>query len=142
MKIALIPFTGAISEATGTILEKRILRKKKVDHRDYNVFGFFAILIVMVIAILVLQQFFPQLFSLKIQKEALELKNLIIMAFVIIFSILANLFIFYAMKWEKITELEPIRLMQPLFVILLAFFMYSSVIFLPLSFSFCLVSFR
>ena len=39
---------------------------------------------------------------------------------------MANLFVFYAMKWEKITEIEPIRLFQPLFVIIFAFLLYSS----------------
>jgi drug/metabolite transporter (DMT)-like permease len=40
---------------------------------------------------------------------------------VVFFSILANLLIFYSLKRKDVTELEPIRLMQPLFTVTLAF---------------------
>ena len=32
---------------------------------------------------------------------------------------------FHAIKWEKVTKLEPMRVFEPLFVILLAFIIYS-----------------
>jgi drug/metabolite transporter (DMT)-like permease len=125
MKIFAIPFFGAFLEAAGTVLEKRILRGK-MDFKSYNVFGFLAIILVLIPCFLILGHFFPLLFSLKIQTEALELKNILIMSAIVVLSILANFFIFYAMKWEKITEIEPIRLFQPLFVIIFAFILYSS----------------
>lgn len=62
----------------------------------------------------------------KISPEAFQLKNVLIMLSIIVFASLANLLTFYAMKWEKITEMEPLRLFQPLFVIILAFIFYSS----------------
>jgi len=125
MKIFAIPFFGAFLEAAGTVLEKKILRGK-IDFKSYNVFGFLAIILLILPCIFILGHFFPTLFSLKIHSSALELKNILIMSLIILLSILANLFIFYAMKWEKITEIEPIRLFQPLFVIIFAFLLYSS----------------
>jgi len=126
MKLPIIPFTGAVAEAAGTIYEKIILRRKKVDYKDYNVFSFFSITIITTIAILILGKFIPSIFGFSISPEAFEWKNLGLMALVIIFSIAANLTLFYATKWEKLTTLEPIRLLQPLFTILLAFIFFAS----------------
>jgi len=125
MKIFTIPFFGAFLEAAGTVLEKKILRGK-IDFKSYNVFSFLAIILLILPCLLVLGHFFPLLFSLKIHPAAFELKNILIMSAIIVLSILANLFVFYAMKWEKITEIEPIRLFQPLFVVIFAFILYSS----------------
>lgn len=121
-----IPILGAITEGAGTVIEKRILRKKKVDYKFYNVASFFMISIIAGILILALGKVFPNLFGFFISNKAWTITNISVLIGVIIFSILANLFTFYALKWEKITELEPIRLMQPLFTILLAFFIFSS----------------
>jgi drug/metabolite transporter (DMT)-like permease len=126
MKLTAIPFAGAFSEALGMILEKKILRKKKVDTRAYNTFSFFWISVLAILSGLVLGTFFPELFSLKFNPETIQLKNIAIMLGVIVSSVAANLFTFYAMKWEKLTEIEPMRLMQPLFTIILALIIYSS----------------
>jgi len=124
--IITIPLLGAVTEGAGTVIEKRILRKKKVDYKFYNVVSFFMISVIAGLLILVLGKVFPSLFGFFISSKAWTMKNIFILLGVIVFSILANLFTFYALKWEKITELEPIRLMQPLFTILLAFFIFSS----------------
>jgi len=100
-----IPIIGALALAGGTILEKIILMKRKINIRLYQTSSFLAIVLVM----LPLLYFF---WSVDIQ--AGETKNIVIFALVILFSMIANLFTFYSMKWEKITNLEP------LFVILLA----------------------
>ncbi len=39
---------------------------------------------------------------------------------VVFFSTIANLLVFYSLKWEKVGNLEPARVLEPLFVILLA----------------------
>lgn len=112
-----IPFAGAISEAAGTILEKTVLRKRKINYKVYTVFSFLAIVLVSL----------PLLyFFWKLTPEAYETKNLLILAFIITTSIIANLLMFYSLKREKVSELEPLRLFQPLFVILLAFIIYST----------------
>ena len=59
-------------------------------------------------------------FFWKLDPGALQLKNILIFGSVILFSIIANLFTFYSMKWEKVSNLEPAKILEPLFVILLA----------------------
>lgn len=114
-----IPFAaaGGFLEGVGTVLVKKVLRKHKLDIKSYQVFEFLAIFLVMVPLIW---------FFWKLTPEALTLTSIGIFAFVIAASIIANLLVFYAFKWEKVTELEPMRLFQPLFVILIAFVIYAS----------------
>lgn len=121
-----IPFFGALSEAVGTIIERNILRKRKIDSREYNIFSFLAISLLLVPVIILLYLFFPQSFPIKIDSQAFSSLNLLILLGVIVFSIIANLLAFYALKWEKMTEVEPLRLLQPMFAIFLAFFIFSS----------------
>lgn len=107
-----IPILGALLEATGMILEKKVIRKKNMSYKNYTVYGFLAIIIVMI----------PFLFFFwKLTPEAFQLKNILIFFAIAIIALLANLFIFYSLKRETIGEYEPIALMQPLFTILLAF---------------------
>lgn len=105
------PIIGALALAGGTILEKAVLIKRKVDIKLYQTASFFAIALVMI----PLLYFFWGMGS-----GALETKNILIFGAVVIFSIIANLFTFYSMKWEKVTALEPAKILEPLFVILLA----------------------
>lgn len=125
MKEALIaaPFaaSGALSEATATIIEKNILRKRKIDYKAYAVYGFLVISLLMLIFLL-----FTWKSIWRVDAEALELKNILILLLIIGSSAIANLLIFYAMKWEKMTEIEPLRLFQPLLVIIFAYIFYSS----------------
>ena len=107
-----IPIVGAFLEGSGMTLEKKILRKHKINYKNYTVYGFLALVLVMLPLIF---------FFWNIKPEAYELNNVLIFAGVILFSILANLLIFYSLKRETVTEIEPIRLMQPLFTIVLAF---------------------
>ncbi len=112
-----LSLSGAISEAAGMILEKKIFKKHKVDHKNYTVFSFGSIVLLMLILIY---------FFWHVSPEAFSIKNLLIFSFVVVSSIIANLLIFYSLKRETVTELEPIRLMQPLFTILLAVILFSS----------------
>jgi len=111
MMQAIVPVLGALALATGTILEKTVLRKKKINIKLYQTAIFFAIVLAMVPFIY---------FFWKMDAQALELKNILIFSAVIVSSIIANLFIFYSLKWEKISKLQPARILEPLFVILLA----------------------
>ncbi|HUS50845.1 MAG TPA: DMT family transporter [Candidatus Paceibacterota bacterium] len=106
-----IPILGALALATGTILEKIVLKKKHINIKLYQTAVFFAIVLAMVPFIY---------FFWKIDSQALELKNILIFVVVIISSIIANLFVFYSLKWEKVSNIEPARILEPLFVILLA----------------------
>ena len=116
MLSAIFASLGAITETAGTILEKRIL--KRIDFKDYQTFSFLSIVLVII----------PFLFFgfWNVSQAAWELKNLAILSFVILVSVAANYFTFVGLNRENLTEFEPLRLFQPLFVILLAFVIYSS----------------
>lgn len=112
-----LPIIGSVLEAAGTILEKKVLRKNGLDSRRYTTYEFFAIVLVMLPFIWLFWGIDP---------DALSLKNIFIFAFVIIVAFFANLLIFYSLKREKVSEFEPIWLMQSIFVIILAFIFFES----------------
>lgn len=107
-----IPIIGAILEGAGNIIDKKIVITHNINYKNCTVYGFLALVLVM----LPLTFFFWE-----IKPEAYSTLNLLIFMLVILSSIIANLLAFYSLKRKKITELEPIRLMQPLFTVLLAF---------------------
>lgn len=111
------PILGAFLEATGMTVEKLMMRKKSLNYKNYTVYGFLAIVLVMLPFVF---------FFWEIKPEAYSLKNLLIFLLVIICSLLANLLTFFALKRENLTAMEPIRLMQPILTILLAVLIYSS----------------
>jgi len=114
-----IPFAaaGGISEAAGRVIEKKILTKNKLDIKAYITYGFLVLSLIMV----------PLLFFFwNVSLEALTPKNLFLLALVVIASVIANLFVFFSLKGEKLSELEPTYILQPLFLIILALTIYSS----------------
>ncbi len=102
---------GALITASGTIIQKTLLRKRKIDTRLYQAAEFLGI----VLAILPFIYFFW-----KLDPQAFAAKNLIIFGAVVLFTIIANIFTNYSMKWEKVTNLEPAKILEPMFVVLLA----------------------
>jgi drug/metabolite transporter (DMT)-like permease len=106
-----LPILGAFALAFGTIMQKILLRKRKMDIKEYNVLEFLSIVIVMALVLV---------FFWRLEPEALYLKNILIFAGVVAISIAANLFMLYAMKWEKVSYLEPAKMFEPLFVVLLS----------------------
>ena len=106
-----LPVLGAIALAGGTIMERIVLRIKKVGVELYQTASFLAI----IISMLPLLYFFWRL-----DPAAMEPKNIVLFFLVIFFSMIANLLVFYSLKWEKVGNLEPARVLEPLFVILLA----------------------
>ncbi len=112
-----LPIIGAFLEASGVILEKKILKNRRMNYKNYTVYSFLAIILVMSLFIY---------FVWNVEREALLLKNILIFAFIIVVSIFANLFIFYSLKRENISEFEPAWLMQPLFTVLLAVLFFQS----------------
>ena len=107
-----LPIIGAIALAAGTILEKFVLRKRKIDTKLYHVSTFFAIVLVLIPLLFIFWEGIP--------KEAVLLKNVLIFLFVIVISIFANLFVFYSLKWEKVTNIEPAKILEPIFVVILS----------------------
>ena len=91
------PVLGALMLAAGTILERFVLKKRKIGIRSYQVASFLAI----VIAISPFLYFFW-----KLDPMALAPGNIFIFLAVILFALLANLLVFYSLKWEKVTNLN------------------------------------
>lgn len=108
-----LPVLGALALASAIIFQKMVLVRKRVDIKLYHILEFFSILLAMLPFIY---------FFWRLDTEAFLPKNIFIFFLVIIFSILANLFTFYSMKWEKISNIEPAKVLEPLFVIILAIF--------------------
>lgn len=106
-----IPLIAAIGSAIGITVQKIILKHRKVDIKLYTTAEFGAIVIVMLPIIW---------FFWRLESQAFELTNIIVFLLVVFFSIIANLFVFYSMKWDKISNIEPARVMEPIFTILLA----------------------
>jgi drug/metabolite transporter (DMT)-like permease len=111
-KIIYLPLLGAFLEGVGVTIQKRVLRKHNVNNRNYIIYGFLSIVLVMLPFI----YFFWQ-----VEPEATTILNISILLAIVILSILANLFVIYSLKKEDISEIEPIRLTQPLLTILIAF---------------------
>jgi drug/metabolite transporter (DMT)-like permease len=105
------PILGAVALAGGTIFEREMLRKKGMDIKKYQTLELLGI----TIAIIPLLYFFW-----KFNLQALQLKNVLIFIGVVVAAFIANIFTFYSMKGEKINNLEPAKMLEPLFTILLA----------------------
>ncbi len=106
-----LPVLGALSLAGTTIGAKQILKNKKLNIELYLVASFFAVVLIML-------PFFW--FFWKFESPALLPQNIFIFIMIVFFSIIANLFAHYALKGAKINQIEPAKVMEPLFVILLA----------------------
>lgn len=104
------PLFGALALATGTIFERAVLLRKKLDIKTYQIASFIAI----VICLLPILYFFWH-----VDSQAFKLENFLIFLLVVFFSIIANILVFYSIKGEKINNLEPARVLEPLFVIIL-----------------------
>jgi drug/metabolite transporter (DMT)-like permease len=106
-----LPIFGSITLASGTILEKVVLKHKNTNIKVYQVVSLFIITLLLV----------PLLFFFwNLSPEALQLKNILIFGIVIILAFGANIFTFFSMKWKKISKLEPAKMTEPIFTILLA----------------------
>jgi drug/metabolite transporter (DMT)-like permease len=106
-----LPILGAIALASGTVLQKTILKHRNIEVKKYQTLEFLSIVLVMIL-------FVP--FFWKASPEAFHLVNILIFLGVVVLSIIANLLLIYSMKWEKVNNLEPAKILEPLFVVLLA----------------------
>jgi drug/metabolite transporter (DMT)-like permease len=106
----LAPIFAALALASGTLTEKLVLMKRKVTVRFYETGQFLAISLVML----------PFIFFLwRVDSQALSFTNILVFIGIIILSILANYFTFNSMKQAKLSRIEPAKMTEPLFVILL-----------------------
>jgi drug/metabolite transporter (DMT)-like permease len=106
-----LPIIGSLALAAGTILQRTLIKKKSMGIKLYQSAEFLAIAITSL----------PFLYFMwKVDSTALTTANILIFALVVIFSFIANILLYYSMKWEKVTHLEPAKLTESLFVVVLA----------------------
>ncbi|MGD9276728.1 MAG: EamA family transporter [Candidatus Pacearchaeota archaeon] len=118
-----IPILGALALASGTIMQKMILKKRRVSVQTYISAEFLAIILAMLPFIY---------FFWKLEPGAFQTSSIAILFLIVFFSVIANIFNVYSMKWEKVTKLEPAKMLEPLFTVLLAIvfsFVFGAVLF-------------
>jgi drug/metabolite transporter (DMT)-like permease len=107
-----IPILGAVLDAVGAFLNKKLAVKKDVGYREFLFYSFLSIILVSL----------PFLyFFWDINPLAGRNRNMAILALIVIFSFFANYFSFFALKNKNLSKLESIRLTLPLLTILIAF---------------------
>lgn len=107
----LLPIIGAVALATGLIFERTLLKQKTINVKLYQASTFLATILILL----------PLLyFFWKLDPGALTLQGIIIFSLVVIFSLTANFLTFYSMKGDELSDLEPAKILEPLFTILLA----------------------
>tara|TARA_Y100000034_G_C6840435_1_gene380161 strand:+ start:226 stop:1080 length:855 start_codon:yes stop_codon:yes gene_type:complete len=106
-----LPILGALALATFSIVERTILKKRKIGIKTFLTASFLAVTLVMLPFIY---------FFFELNQQAFQSINILIFGIVIIFAILGNHFYLYSTKWEKISNIEPARMLESLFVILFA----------------------
>lgn len=112
-----LPIIGSFLEATGTTIEKVLMKKRNLNYKNYTVFGFLSIVLIMLTFVF---------FVWKVDNNAYLPINIILFVFVIAAALGANLLSYFALKRESLGILEPIRLMQPLLTIFLAIIFFPS----------------
>lgn len=109
--MVLFPILGAFAKAVAEITERFVLMKEIIKTKQYQALQFIGITLFV----------FPLLFFFwKLDSEALTLKNILILILIGIISIAGNWFTFTSMKWQKLSKLEPAKMTEPLFVVVLA----------------------
>ena len=106
-----IPFLGAGSLAFSNLLERIVLKRKKISVASYQTVAFLAIILTM----LPFMYFFWNVNSDASKPWAIGLFLL-----VIIFAVVANVLTFYSLKGAKLGSLEPALISEEIFVIILA----------------------
>jgi drug/metabolite transporter (DMT)-like permease len=108
-----IPFLSALSFGIGTIFEKIALKRKGITPIFYTITQLFFIVLLM----LPFVYFFWEINSSKVFLPF----NILYFLIIVLFSLIANIFLFKSLKIGKVNNLEPARALEPLLVIILAF---------------------
>jgi drug/metabolite transporter (DMT)-like permease len=106
-----LPILGAVGLASATILQRVVLKKKHISIKQFQILEFLAIVLAMIPFVF---------FFWRVDSQALLLKNILVFLGVVIISVFANIFVYYGLKKEKVNNLQPARMMEPLFVVILA----------------------
>lgn len=106
-----LPILSAIALGASTILERVILRSKKIDVKTFQKWAFFGVSVLMI----------PLLFFFwKFNTDFFNLKDILIFTGMILLSFFANIFLFLSIKRERVSDIEPAIMTEPLFTVILA----------------------
>jgi drug/metabolite transporter (DMT)-like permease len=105
-----VPFLASLATAISDMLERKEL-KKKIDIKSFQILAFLSAVLIGLPLIF---------FFWKLDPRALSIGNIIIFVLIIVVSVSANVLTFYSMKGEKLSRLEPAKVLGPLFIILIA----------------------
>lgn len=105
------PFIAAISQAGSATLDKFIISKQGVNFKLYLVASFFIIFLITL-------PFFI-LFG-HIGEEAREIYWIGLFIVGVILASIVNLLFYFGLEHERLTEIQPVRLLAPLFTVILA----------------------
>lgn len=112
-----VAIIGALLEAVGTVFEKKTLKNRFLNYKNYNSIVFLLVfLVALPFAVL----------TWRIDPGAFSYINLAIFFGIVVISFFANALVIYALKKEDIKEFEPIWLLQPFFTILLAVIIFEA----------------
>lgn len=109
----LIAVIASISQAGSQTIDKFIVSKQKINFKLYLVSSY------IIISLLALPLF---IFFGSIQPQALETWWIFLLVLGIIFTTAVNIIYYRALQHEKITQLQPVTLLAPLFTVLVAGF--------------------
>lgn len=115
--MVLLPLAGSLALSLTVIIEKLGLRVKKISPPHFVT----AVFVVALAFMLPFMFFFGY-----VDSAIFETTNLLIFGGVIIAGVLANICYYNALKWEKISHIEPVNLLQPLFIVVLAFIIFPA----------------
>lgn len=107
---ALITFLAAISQAGSSTIDKYIVSKQKINYKVYLVVSFF------LISVLSLPFF---IFFGSIKPEATQPFWLLLLIIGVIITTAINIVYYSVLRHEKLSEIEPILLLAPLFTVIL-----------------------
>jgi len=106
-----LPLLGAFIFGLAIITQKKVISKKNID---VGLYIFIHFIFVVIVSLPFLYFFWD------VQPEALSLYGIVVFALIVVFSLLANLFVVNSLKGDSINHLEPARALEQLFVILFA----------------------
>lgn len=110
---SILALIAALSQSGSQTIDKFVIAKQKINFRLYLVSSFF------IIVILALPLF---LIYGKIQPAAVQPFWLFLLALGILMTTAVNILYYRALQHEKLTDLQPISLLAPLFTVLVAGF--------------------
>lgn len=107
-----LPIIGSFCQATVLTFRKSITRNHYITSKNYNIYFFFLIFLIMLPV---------SLYFWDIEPDAFKFSNIILLGFLFLLATVANIFLTKGIKKEKLNQIEPIIQSGPLIVITITF---------------------